>query len=291
MLKNILVPLTGFAHDANALEAAFLIGWPFDAVIDALHIQPDPMKIVLDAAVQQFETTHGSRELLLSLQKRAAAHSAKAKEAFDRFAARHLAAHAFASAQIGVSAGFRCVEGDPVDNTISTARFADSVVIGRAPEHEQFSAGQIANIIVGCGRPVVLVPPHNTAAISSTIAIAWKEKAEAARAISAAMPLLKRAKKVIVLSVEEHGGETAACRASAERLAAQLARHGMDVEAHGLAAKPHGGANILIEKARQLQADLIVSGAYSNSRVRELVFGGFTRSLLSSCELPVLLLH
>src|SRR5215468_379765 len=82
MLKNILVPLTGFAHDADALEAAFLVGWPFDAAIDALHVQPDPMKIVLDAAVHQFETKHGSRELVLTLQKQAAAQSAKAKETF-----------------------------------------------------------------------------------------------------------------------------------------------------------------------------------------------------------------
>ena len=291
MLKNILVPLTGFARDSNALEAAFLIGWPFDAAIDALHVQPDPMKIVLNAAVHQFETTHGTREMLRDLQRQAAAHTAKAKEAFDQFAARHLSAHAFASAQSGVSAAFRCIEGDPLDDTISTARFADMVVIGRAPEHGQFSTDQIANILVGCGRPVLLAPLRETGAIGNTIAIAWKEKAEAARAVTAAMPLLERAKKVIVLSVEEHSSLPAACSASAERLATQLARHGMNVEAHGLAAKPHEGADVLVAKARELQADLIVSGAYSHSRVRELAFGGFTRSLLAKCELPVLLLH
>jgi len=245
----------------------------------------------MDAAVHQFETTHGSREVLVSLQKQAAERSASAKQTFDRFATRHLAAHAFASAQSGVSANFRCIEGDPLDDTISTARFSDLVVIGRATEHAHFSTDEIANILVGCGRPMLLAPPNETAAIGSTIAIAWKEKAEAARAVTAAMPLLKRAKKVIVLSVEEHGSQNTACAASAERLAAQLARHGLDVEAHGLVAKPHEGADILIQKAKALEANLLVSGAYSHSRVRELVFGGFTRSLLAKCELPVMLLH
>jgi nucleotide-binding universal stress UspA family protein len=245
----------------------------------------------MDAAVHQFETTHGSRELVHSLQKQAAAHSAKAKDSFDHFAARHLAAHAFASSQSGVSAAFRCIEGNPVEETISTARFADIVVAGRAAAREQFSTDQIANILVSCGRPVLLVPPLDTAAIGSTIAIAWKEKAEAARAVTAAMPLLKRAKKVLVLSVEEHSGQSTACAASAKRLAAQLARHGMAVEAHGLTAKAHAGADTLIEKAKQLDANLVVSGAYSHSRVREVVFGGFTRSLLAACELPVMLLH
>jgi nucleotide-binding universal stress UspA family protein len=291
MLKNILVPLTGSAHDSNALETAFLVGWPFDAAIDALHIQPDPMKIVLDAAVHQFETAHGGRELVLTLQRQVTERSAKAKETFDRFAARHLGAHAFASAQSGVSATFRCVEGDPVDDTISNARFADCVVIGRAANPGQFSTDEIANILVGCGRPLLLVPPRETDSIGSTIAIAWKEKAEAARAVTAAMPLLARAKKVIVLSVEEHDTQNTACTASAKRLAAQLARHGMDVDAHGFVAKPHGGADILIQKAKELGANLVVSGAYSHSRVRELIFGGFTRSLLLACEMPVLLLH
>lgn len=65
----------------------------------------------------------------------------------------------------------------------------------------------------------------------------------------------------------------------------------MQVEAHGLSAERHAGANVLIEKAKALGADLIVSGAYSHSRMRELVFGGFTRTLLTACDLPVLLLH
>src|ERR1044071_6749642 len=106
-MKNILVPVTGFAHDANALEAAYLVGWPVDAIIDAMHVQPEPMKIVLDAALQQFGSMHSGRELVLTLQNEAAEHSARAKETFDKFAARRLAAHAFGTAQGGATASFR----------------------------------------------------------------------------------------------------------------------------------------------------------------------------------------
>ena len=290
-MKNILVPLTGFAHDKNALEAAFVVGWPLDAAIEALHVQPEPMKIVLNAAAHQFGTSHSNRELLAEIQKQAALHSAKAKENFDQFHERHLAAHAFASAQSGASASFRCVEGDPVPDITAAARFHDLVVMARAPSTAPFSTEQIATMLVGCGRPMLLVPENTPDAIGSVVAIAWKEKAEAARAVTAAMPLLKRAKKVIVLSVEEHSNQAAACSGSAQHLAAQLARHGMDAEGRGLVAKANAGANILIETAKQSGANLIVSGAYSHSRMRELVFGGFTRSLLAACDLPVLLLH
>lgn len=290
-MKNILVPLAGFAHDKNALEAAFLVGWPLDGAIEALHVQPEPMKIVLNAAAHQFGTSHGNRELLAELQKQAASHSAKAKESFEQFHQQHLSAHAFASAQSGVSAIFRCVEGDPVPDITSAARFQDLVVMARAPTNAPFSTEQIATMLVGCGRPLLLAPEKTPDAIGSIVAIAWKEKAEAARAVTAAMPLLKRAKKVIVLSVEEHATDTAACSASAEHLASQLARHGMNVEARGLLAKSNMGADVLVEAAKQSGANLIVSGAYSHSRMRELVFGGFTRRLLAACDVPVMLLH
>jgi nucleotide-binding universal stress UspA family protein len=291
MFKNILVPLTGFAHDANALEAAFMVGWPVDASIEAVHVQPEPMKIVLNAALHQFASSHSNRELVLTLQKEAAAHSVEAKRVFDQFWDRHLGAHAFASAQSGVSAVFRCIEGEPVHDTVSAARFADLVVIGRAADHAVFSTDQIANVLVGCGRPVLLVPQGERNAIGSTVAIAWKEKAEAARAVTAAMPLLTRAKKVLVLSADEDGTQSGVHAASAEHLASQLRRHGMIVEAHGLVAQPNCGASVLTKKAKDLGADLVVSGAYSHSRMRELVFGGFTRALLTACDLPVLLLH
>jgi len=290
-MKNLLVPLAGFAHDKNALEAAFLLGWPLDAAIEALHVQPEPMKIVLSAAAHQFGTSYSNRELLAELQKQAAAHSAKAKEGFELFHKQHLAAHAFASAQSGVSAVFLCMEGDPVPDVTSAARFHDLVVMARAPQNAPFSTEQIAMMLVGCGRPMLLTPEKTPDAIGNTIAIAWKEKAEAARAVTAAMPLLKRAKKVIVLSVEEHANQAAACSASAEHLASQLARHGMNVEARGLVAKSNAGADVLVESAKQSGADLIVSGAYSHSRMRELMFGGFTRRLLAACDVPVMLLH
>jgi len=289
-MKNILACLAGFPHDANALDAALLVGWPFDAFIEGLHVQPEPMKIVTDAALQQFATFHGSREVVLSLQRKAAQRSAKAKQIYDSFLDRRLAAHAFGSAQTGVNASFRCVEGDPVATATAEARFADLVVIGRAPPEAQFSTEQIATILVGCGRPLLLVPDREIETIGRTIAIAWKEKAESARAVMAAKPLLRRAKKVIVISVEEHGSDAVACTASAERLAAQLAHDGIHAEAHGFTS-PRDAAVSLVNKAKELGADLIVSGAYSHSRARELVFGGFTRALLTDCDLPVLLLH
>jgi nucleotide-binding universal stress UspA family protein len=291
MLKNILVPLTGFENDANALRTAYVVGWPFDAHVEALHVKPEPMEIVLAATLRQFATKKSNRELVLSLQKEAENHAERAKAGFEEFYRRQISTHAFATAGSGITAEFREAEGNPVPDTIAAARFSDLVVLARAPEGGQFSPDAVANIVVGCGRPVLLVPNAEPGPIGGTVAIAWKEKAEAASAVTAAMPLLTRAKKVLVLSMSEQGLDPAQCQQSAERLAGQLARHGLNVEAHGLADGRHGGPEVLVGKAKELGASLVVSGAYSHSRMRQLMFGGFTRWLLQRCELPVLLFH
>lgn len=291
MIKNILVPLTGFESDARALEASFLLGHPLDANIEALRIEPEPMDIVLAAALRQFGTKMSNRELVLSLQQEALSRTGSAKDSFEQFYNRHFSAHAFGSAASGVTASWRQIEGNPVQNAIAEARFSDLVVLARAPEHGEFSTDSIANIVVGCGRPVLLVANAELSTIGHTVAIAWKEKAEAARALTAAMPLLARAKKVLVLTVDEERGDAQQSTNSAMRLAKQLARHGFTAESYGLAAEPRLAAETLLQKAKDLGADLLVTGAYSHGRMRELVFGGFTRTALSSCDLPVFMLH
>ncbi len=292
MLKNILVPLTGFENDARALEAANIVGWPFSASIEALHVRPEAMELVVAAAVRQFGSRMGNRELIHALEKEAAARAHAARTAFDAFYERHFGAHAYGNSASGVVASWREIEGNPVEAVVSTARFADLLVLARAPEHGQYAPAAIANFLVNCGRPLLLAPNAEVTSIGHTIAIAWKETAEAARAVTAAMPLLLRAKKVLVLSVAEGAEEEAhMCAQSADRLGRYLARHGIPVETRGLKAATHGAPQALLHEAKELNADLLVAGAFSHSRVREIVLGGFTREMLDVCDLPLFLLH
>ena len=183
------------------------------------------------------------------------------------------------------------MEGNPVQNTTDEARFNDLVVLARATEQRGFSVDSIANILVGCGRPVLLVPNAEPGSLGHVVAIAWKQTAEAARAVTAAMPMLVRAKKIVVLTAAEDGGDPQQSAQSAERLAGKLRHHGLTVEAYGLSKQPGTAAETLFHKAKELGADLLVAGAYSHGRTRELVFGGFTRTVLGSGDLPVFLLH
>lgn len=278
----ILVPLTGFEHDSRSLELALIAAKRLQGEIDALHVAPDPMTIVTQAAFHQFTGGMGNVERIHALEKAAEAHCAAATAAFEGFKARH--------AGDGLKAALETVEGDPIGATIAAARIRDLVVAVRAPAHAAFAPDAVGTILVGCGRPLLLAPDAPASSLGSTIAIAWKETAEAARAITAAMPFIAQAKKVVVITAAEAGGSAEEATASAERLAAQLRRHGPQLVAVGIAPSAHG-LPPLVAKAKELGADLLVSGAYSHSRTRELVFGGFTRDLLKGCELPVLLVH
>ena len=156
---------------------------------------------------------------------------------------------------------------------------------------DELPVDAVANILVGCGRPLLLVPNAAVKSVGKIVAIAWKETAEAARAVTAAMPLLQRADHVLVLTADEARADPAANIRAAERLAQALARHGINSEARRVPAGGEHASRALVGSAAEQGADLLVMGAYSHSRTRELVFGGFTRELLLSCDLPLLMLH
>ena len=141
------------------------------------------------------------------------------------------------------------------------------------------------------GRPLVLLAPKQAPEnLAPTIAIAWKDTAEAARAVTAAMPLLMKADKVLILAAEESGGSTASLE-SAKRLVQQMRWHGISAEAHHVSPAGRSVADAIAHIAQERKADLLVMGAYGHSRFRELVLGGVTRDVLRECRLPVLLFH
>jgi nucleotide-binding universal stress UspA family protein len=285
LVKTILVPLTGYENDAKALEAAYLVARRFQAHIHCLHVEPDPMGIVTQVAVQQFSSRLGNVELIHAMQKEAEFRRGKADTAYEAFLERR-----FANAGVNEKPSFERIEGDPVADTISAARYHGLLVLARAPEGGAFARDSIANILVGCGRPLLIAPDGPMDSIGTAIAIAWKESAEAARAVGAAMPFLNAAGRAVVLAAAESVDGKISGRA-AERLARSLREEGIAADAHSFSPGTQSVTETLLNAAREKGADLLVMGAYSHSRVRELVFGGFTRDVLKSCDMPVLMLH
>jgi nucleotide-binding universal stress UspA family protein len=284
-VKTILVPLTGYENDPRALEAAYLVARRHRARIRCLHVEPDPIKIVSQVAAQQFYSRLGNVELIRALEKEAKVRRSEADAAYASFLELR-----FKNAATNEKPSFERIEGDPVDETISSSRYYSLLVLARAPDGGEFAHDSIANILVGCGRPLLIAPDSPMDTIGSVVAIAWKESAEAARAAGSAAPFLNAADRIVVLAVQEREDDKSE-RHAAERLARVLREEGATAEAHAVTLGNQSVTEALLKGARDKGADLLVMGAYSHSRMRELVFGGVTRNVLKGCDLPVLMVH
>jgi nucleotide-binding universal stress UspA family protein len=195
--------------------------------------------------------------------------------------------------QRGVSVEWRTATGFAVDVAAVQARYADLVILGQLDPTDPQAAvdrPRPEDIILSAGRPVLVVPyVGRYPSLGTCVLIGWDASREAARAVNDAMPLLAAASSVTVLSIdpvigrEEHGDIPGA------DIARHLGRHGVIVRVESAPSAGVGIGEVLLSRAADLSADLLVMGAYAHSRVRELVLGGATRTVLESMTLPVLI--
>jgi nucleotide-binding universal stress UspA family protein len=193
----------------------------------------------------------------------------------------------------GIHGEWRVDTGDVVGITKLHARYADLTVVGQgidlkgAPDDVAFLPEEL---VLGVGRPVLVVPRYGTFdTVGERILVAWNGSREATRAVHDALPLLKVAKQVTVLSIDPEG-DTGDRMPSAD-IALHLARHGIPAERTSTLGLDIGVGDLLLSRAFDLGADLIVMGAYGHSRVREIVLGGATRHVLQHMTVPVLMSH
>lgn len=181
----------------------------------------------------------------------------------------------------GMKTQWRAYLAPEVQSVIDTARIADLIVTGatKSPTFQEQRRVDLAQLILGAGRPVLDVAQNATAFACEKIVIGWKDTREARRAAADAMPFLQRAKHVLAVTVGE--GDRAAERRSLDDLLVWLAGHGVTASGD-LIENKEGLDDVLESTSRTYQADLVVSGAYGHSRMREWLFGGMTRNLLEA---------
>jgi nucleotide-binding universal stress UspA family protein len=179
------------------------------------------------------------------------------------------------------------------DAVLRHAMSADLVIASQSDPEWEFSgvfdcAGRLA---AESGRPVIVVPNAGQfGKVPRIIAVAWKARREAARAAFDALPLLRAAERVHILTVDEDGRESDG-EADLAEIAATLARHGVNITSGAYRATDRSAADEIRVRAADQAADLLVMGCYGHSRLREFAFGGVTRALLDDMSIPVLFSH
>ena len=286
-IKVILVPVTATEPGASALKTAFALGRRFEAHVMALHVRADPR----NAMPYMGEGMSGIvlQEIMAAAERDAVERARNAHAMFEA-AARESAVPLLKAPPkpVRFSAHWREEVGREDELVARRARLADVVVVGPQPARQSAAVGLMMEAaLLASGRPVLVAPPEGTVSVGGNVAVAWNGSVEAARAVAAGMPFLRAAERVSVVSIGEDGDPDA----GADSLTQYLAWHGIAAEAVTAAPAADGIAPAILGEAKRLGADVLVMGAYTHNRFREMIFGGVTRHILSEANLPVLVAH
>lgn len=283
--KTILVPVADASCAAAPLEAAFRLAKLFDGHVTALHVRNDPTSAV--PLVGEGMSGSMVEEMMNVAERQAAERAAGCRAVFDKLIAEHGFSLANAPSP-DLTAQWEDVTGREEEMVAWRGRLSDLVVMGRPEEGAELPSLMTLNAaLMESGKPLLLAPPQAPATVGKSVAVAWNGSAEAGRAVAFALPLMKRAETVTILSLAEDDRTVAA---PAGELAAFLAWHGITAQCRVVHAGPQAGA-VLLEQCATAGADLLVMGAYTHSRLRQMILGGVTRHVLHHANLSCLLCH
>jgi hypothetical protein len=278
-MKSILVPIEDHGVIEPVLETAFLMGQRFGSYIEGLAITPDyPVVLPVDIAigVPSPITPENRQEMAKACHER-----------FDAFMTRKGVSASTASLP-GLSFGWR-QDGLSEDAFMGAyGRVFDVTVLGRpdgSNGHTRLST--VESALFETGRPVLIAPPMAPKTLGNTIVIAWNRSTETARAVQGAMPLLIKASRVVVLELENWGVPGP----SASELARSLAMHEVPAETQMGSDPSSRPGEAILSECQALGCDLLVKGAYTQSRLRQMFFGGATSHILGNTTVPVLMAH
>ncbi len=277
-MRSILVPVEDHDRMDAVLSTALLFAQPFASTIEGVPLGPDTADMIAaDFSMSGVIFDDKTRRAMLK----------HAADTFEGFMASR-----------GVPRRSKEVAGPSFswlgEALVSPAgvgaygRTFDILVVGRpgAGSHEPRSS-TLEGALFESGRPLLIVPPEAPTTIGSSIAIAWNRSVETARSIAFAMPLLQRARDVIVMTVpgaRTQGPDDA-------QVARGLCRHGIPARVLAVAEQGRKPARVLLETAAELGCDLMIKGGFTEGRLRQMIFGGVTSDILAEARVPVFMAH
>ena len=280
-MKTILVPTEHNAAMASALDAALLLAQKFGSCIEGFPLRPavaDMVAMDPDAGLTMVAVKENDADMVR-----------QAEDLFRAFMERHgIKPQAGDASPAAPSWAWNSSAPSGQDFVGSHGRVFDIIVLARPGEEWQSpSMVTLESALFESGRPVLISPPDSPRSLATNILIAWNRSTEQARTTAFAMPLLRLAQRITILTVE---GSTVA-GPSGEQMARSLRMNGIAAEPMTLTAGKRSAGEVILAKAAELGCDLIVKGAYTQSRLRQMIFGGTTRDILAHAKLPVLMAH
>lgn len=270
MIKTIIVPI-GRTKDADKrIDMACALATRYDGHVKALHVMPPASDMFRTIPVEAFTV-----EAFVQFEADLKEETEKSRERYER-----------QMKATGVRYEWCQQQGDVVSNLNRHARCADLTILTQTGDGFDDIMNATQDFVIENGLPVLTIPKNGASADFKNILIAWDGSRQAAKAVHDALPLLKDADNVTVLTITENDKEDV----PEADICMKLDRHGINAEA--LTVKEDGAVeDQILENAGTKMADLIVAGAWGHRRIREIIFGGVTKKLINNQKHAVFLSH
>ncbi len=284
-IKTILLPLGEKDRDDALLDAALAVTKRFKAHLDVLHVEPNAESLL------PYATIGLSEKMRASVRDAAARQHSDATRALQQLVDKACVRNGVSMARRGeqpakISADWLVETGSQTELVAQFGRLADLIIVPR-PARVSPPPKTIDAALRETGRPVLMLPPRAVDCIGERIVIGWNGSKEAAQAVAAARPILREAGAVTVLTTDKRQKR----RPNGGDLLTYLACHGIAASVSIMDTRTRSVPEALLANARELDADLLVTGGYSRHRLREVIMGGVTRYLLAESDIPIMMVH
>jgi nucleotide-binding universal stress UspA family protein len=289
MIKTILVPISGSDTDIRVFSAALSVARPLGAHLKFLHVRLSVCEAAIRTRHVEYCVGPAINSALHALEQDQAERSETAIEQAEAFCAIEGISFRDSPGVTPTVTAEIVEETDQAESRLLThARHSDLLVLARPAHEDLMPYYLIETLLVGSGRPILIAPDSHPAQRSGTIVVGWQETPAAARAVTAALPLMKYARRVVLVNV---GEPYSATPRDLDRVAAQLSWHGIPAEVRHLTGTPKSASQVLLQSASDLNPEILVVGGYSHRPLHEKIFGGVTRALLAQAETPIFMMH
>jgi nucleotide-binding universal stress UspA family protein len=287
--RRLLLPMTGTAAGEAALATALMVARIWNAHVHCLHVRVDAR----DVAPLAGEGLSGAmiEEMMAATERESGDRASRVRALFDRFVADSGDVAIANSAETALKTGgptlsFESIAGREEDVVAQQSRLYDMAVVPHPEAGEDVSSSDALHaVLFDSGRPVLIAPRQVPTTVGTRVACAWNGTGESAAAIAAALPWLHRAEARRILYADEYQRRGP----SVEGILAYLHWHEITAEAELFKPVTKDVGAGLLGAVRDFDADLLCMGAYSHSRLRQLILGGVTRHVLENAEIPVLM--
>lgn len=271
----------------GVLAVGFRLARSFDSHLTGLFIRPDPRSAI--PFMGEGLTADAIQDLVEASEREGRQRAERAKQVFESAGDEASIATGDGLGDAGSpSRRWHEIVGFIADRVGREARVADLAIVPKPGKSAPRDADDLLHeVLYRSGRALLMVPDSPPDTVGDNVLVAWNGSAECTRAVAAALPLLHRAKTVTLLRV----GEANPDRPGLDALSTYLRRHGIQSESAEREIGADGVGATIMAATGEIRTDLLVMGAFSHSRWREMVLGGVTRYAIHNAPVPVFMTH